>query len=198
MDTQQQDVPLRHDDALIVVDVQNDFLPGGRLAVPHGDEIVPVLNAYIDRFVSKALPVFATRDWHPAGHCSFRERGGPWPPHCIAGTKGAAFASGLSLLPQVRVLGKAMQHNREAYSGFDGTDLAGQLRQRGVRRVFIGGLATDYCVFSTVKDALKEGFATVLLRDAVLAVDVRPGDGEASIGEMRRLGARLACLEEIR
>lgn len=198
MITQQQDFDLQGGDALIVVDVQNDFFPGGSLAVPHGDEVVPVLNEYIDRFISKALPIFATRDWHPAGHCSFRERGGPWPPHCIAGTKGAEFAPGLALPQYVEVISKATQRDRDAYSGFEGTDLAGRLRQSGTQRVFIGGLATDYCVFNTVKDALKEGFATTLLLDAVRAVDVQPGDGQASIAEMLRLGAKPGHLERMR
>lgn len=197
MNVQQQDFRLHVGDALIVVDVQNDFLPGGSLAVPQGDEVVPVLNEAISRFASKALPVFATRDWHPVDHCSFRERGGPWPPHCIAGTQGAEFAPGLALPPQVQVISKAMQRDRDAYSGFEGTDLAGRLRQSNISRVFVGGLTTDYCVFNTVKDALKEGFDTVLLLDAVRAVDVRPGDGEAAIADMLRAGAQPGRLEWI-
>lgn len=198
MITLQQDFDLQGGDAMIVVDVQNDFLPGGNLAVPHGDEVVPVLNEYIGRFASKALPIFVTRDWHPADHCSFRDRGGPWPPHCIAGTKGAEFAPGLALPPHAEVISKAMQRDRDAYSGFEGTDLASRLRQSGVHRVFIGGLATDYCVFNTVKDALKEGFSTVLLLDAVRAVDIRPGDGQASIAEMLSMGAKPGRLEWLR
>ena len=195
---QQQDLSLHVSDALIAVDVQNDFLPGGSLAVAQGDEVVPILNDYIHRFASKGLPVFATRDWHPADHCSFRERGGPWPSHCIAGTKGAEFASGLALPPQAEVISKAAQPDRDAYSGFEGTDLARRLRRSGVQRVFIGGLATDYCVFNTVKDALKEGFVTVLLLDAVRAVDVRPGDGQAAIAQMLGTGAKPGRLESIR
>lgn len=193
----QQDFTLQSDDALIVVDVQNDFLPAGKLAVAQGDEVVPVLNEYIRRFAAKALPIFATRDWHPADHCSFRERGGPWPPHCIAGTPGAEFGPGLALTPKVEVISKATQRDRDAYSGFEGTDLARRLQQSAVRRVFVGGLATDYCVFNTVKDALKEHFVTVLLLDAVRAVDVQRGDGEVAITEMLKVGAQPGRLEWI-
>jgi nicotinamidase/pyrazinamidase len=191
------ELELKRDDALIVVDVQNDFLPGGSLAVPRGDEVVPVLNGYIERFHARGLPVFATRDWHPAEHCSFRSRGGPWPPHCVAGSKGAEFAPGLELPRSTRVISKATREETDAYSGFNATDLAVQLRAAGVTRVFVGGLATDYCVLNTVKDALQEGFAVVLLADAVRAVDVKPGDGDAAIAEMRSLGAQAARLEDL-
>ncbi len=195
MNTPQRDLSLQADDALIVVDVQNDFLPGGSLAVAQGDEVVPLLNEYIRRFASKHLPIFATRDWHPAKHCSFHERGGPWPAHCIGGSEGAQFAPGLSLPAEARVISKGQQIEPDAYSGFEGTDLAAQLREAGVRRVFIGGLATDYCVFNTVKDSLKEGLATVLLLDAVRPVDIRIGDGEAAIAEMLKVGAQAGSLD---
>lgn len=184
-------------DALIVVDVQNDFLPGGALGVPHGDDVVPVLNEYLRRFAQRRLPVYATRDWHPPDHCSFLAAGGPWPPHCIAGSAGAAFAPGLALPPDAVVVSKATAREPDAYSGFGGTDLAERLRAAGVGRVFVGGLATDYCVLNTVKDALAAGFAAVLLLDAVRAVDVSPGDGVAAIAEMRELGAAAVRLEEI-
>ena len=182
-------------DALVIVDVQNDFLPGGALAVPHGDEVVPVLNRWIERFTARGLPVVATRDWHPPDHCSFRERGGPWPVHCVAGTEGAAFAPALRLPADALVISKATEPDREAYSGFEGTDLAERLRGLGVRRLFVGGLATDYCVLSTVRDARREGFDVVLLEDAVRAVDVQPGDGARALEEMRRLGAELVRTE---
>lgn len=144
-------------DALIVVDVQNDFLPGGALGVRGGDKVVPVLNEYLRRFARQGLPLFATRDWHPPGHCSFKGSGGPWPEHCVAGTAGAAFARELSLPADVRVISKATAIDQEVYSSFCGTDLAEQLRQSGVRRLFIGGLATDYCVRFTVRDAIGLG-----------------------------------------
>ena len=180
---------LRPGDALIVVDVQNDFLPGGSLPVPGGDEIVPLLNDYIAAFERAGLPVFATRDWHPAEHCSFRGRGGPWPVHCVAGSAGAAFAPGLHLPPSAVVVSKGTAPERDAYSGFEGTDLDARLGTAGARRVFVGGLATDYCVLDTVKEAVARGYATVLLADAVRAVDVKPGDGRRAKVEMVRRGA---------
>lgn len=185
-------------DALIVVDVQNDFLPGGALGVPGGDQVVPVLNGYIERFRAAGLPVYATRDWHPPEHCSFKDQGGPWPPHCVAGTPGAAFAPGLELPEDAVVISKATEPEREAYSGFQGTDLAARLRAQGVTRVFVGGLATDYCVLNTVRDALAEGFAVWLLQDAVRAVNVHPGDGERALKEMRDRGAQVVRLEDLR
>jgi nicotinamidase/pyrazinamidase len=176
-------------DALIVVDVQNDFLPGGALGVSGGDQLLPVLNDYLRRFTQQGLPVFVTRDWHPRGHCSFRASGGPWPIHCVAGTPGADFSRQLALPAAAPIISKATDIDKEAYSAFAGTDLAERLRASGVRRLFVGGLATDYCVLETVKDALALGFAAVLLRDAVRAVDARPGDGDAAIAEMVALGA---------
>ena len=182
-------IPLRAGDALILIDVQLDFLPGGSLAVPHGDEVVPVLNRYIAVFRGLTFPVVATRDWHPPDHCSFRAQGGPWPPHCVAGSDGARFAPLLDLPCEGRIVSKATMAGRDAYSGFEGTGLDELLRHAGVRRVFVGGLATDYCVLNTVRDALRLGYETFLLEDAVRAVDVAPGDGERAIAEMRRLGA---------
>jgi len=180
---------LRPGDALLVVDVQNDFLPGGALPVPHGDGVIPILNAYIRRFEAAGLPIVATRDWHPPDHCSFRQRGGPWPPHCIAGTPGADFAPGLELPTTATVVSKATEPDREAYSGFQGTNLERMLRNQGVRRLFIGGLATDYCVLQTVLDALNRGFEVYLLRDAVRAVDATPGDGARALARMEAAGA---------
>ncbi len=187
----------RPGDALIVVDVQKDFLPGGSLAVPRGDEVVPVLNRYMEIFSSRGLPVFATRDWHPPEHCSFTEQGGPWPPHCVAGSEGAAFAADLHLPADAVIISKATEPERDAYSGFQGTDLAQRLREAGVRRVFVGGLATDYCVLNTVRDALAEGFEVVLLEDAIRAVDVQPGDGERAVKEMLDAGAVPARIDAI-
>lgn len=177
-------------DALIVVDVQNDFLPGGALAVPAGDRVLPVLTQWLDRFAQQDLPVFATRDWHPRDHCSFQARGGPWPPHCVAGTIGADFPPRLRLPESAQVVSKATDRDKDAYSGFAGTDLAQRLRAAGARRLFVGGLATDYCVLQTVKDALGEGLAVVLLLDAIRAVDLSPGDGEAAIAQMLEQGAQ--------
>jgi nicotinamidase/pyrazinamidase len=177
-------------DALVLVDVQNDFLPGGSLAVPGGEAVIPVLNRWIDRFLDAGLPIFATRDWHPVDHCSFVEQGGPWPPHCVANTPGAAFSRDLHLPPDVPVNSKAMRPEKEAYSDFEDTDFGSQLRALGVTRLFIGGLATDYCVRATVLDALKNRFEVVLLEDAVRAVDANPGDGDRAITEMIAAGAK--------
>lgn len=180
---------LQSGDALLVVDVQRDFLPGGSLAVPSGDAVVPALNRYLAAWRDRGLPVFATRDWHPPSHCSFRAQGGPWPPHCVAGTGGAEFAPSLDLPPHVVVISKGDAVDRDAYSGFQETSLHERLQAAGVKRVFVGGLATDYCVLSTVRDAAALGYAVVLLTDAIKAVDVHPGDGERARDEMIRLGA---------
>lgn len=179
-------------DALVVVDVQNDFLPGGSLAVPRGDEVVPPLNRCLALFSQKSLPVYASRDWHPPDHCSFRAQGGPWPPHCMADTYGAEFASNLDLPADAVIISKADTPEKDAYSAFEGTDLGLCLKAVDVRRLFVGGLATDYCVLNTVKDALALGYGVVLLADAVRAVEVTPGDGEKAMLEMRTLGAHIA------
>lgn len=186
----QERIELESADALVVVDVQNDFIRGGSLAVPHGDDIVPVLNQYLAAFTAALLPVIATRDWHPVDHCSFLAQGGTWPPHCVAGTTGAAFVAELRLPESALVVSKATERDRDAYSGFAGTDLTQRLRARGIRRLFVGGLATDYCVLNTVRDARALGFEVVLLADAVAAVNAHPGDGPKALAEMLRLGAR--------
>jgi nicotinamidase/pyrazinamidase len=184
-------------DALLIIDVQVDFLPGGSLAVPDGDRVVPVLNGYIAAFRRAGLSIVATRDWHPPDHCSFRAQGGPWPPHCVAGSRGAGFATLLELPCEAIVVSKATTPDQDAYSGFQGTDLDRLLREAGVGRVFVGGLATDYCVLNTVRDALRLGHHTVLLVDAVRAVDVRPGDGEHAVAEMLQSGAVAATLRQL-
>ena len=188
---------LRAGDALLVVDVQRDFLPGGALAVPDGDRIVPVLQRHLERFERAGRPILFTRDWHPADHMSFRAQGGPWPQHCVAGTPGAGFAPGLDLPAAAQLVSKGTRPDAEAYSGFEGTGLAARLRQQGVQRLFVGGLATDYCVRATVLDALREGFEVLLLGDAVRAVDVRPGDGESALRDMLQAGAGITCHEQI-
>lgn len=184
-------------DALIIVDVQNDFLPGGALPVPDGDAVIPVLNEYIHAFRAANLPIVATRDWHPRNHCSFKEQGGPWPAHCVAGSPGAEFAENLKLPEDTIVVSKATQPDREAYSGFQGTELHKKLRAMGVQRLFVGGLATDYCVLNTVKDALGLGYRVFLLIDAVKAVNVHPQDGENAVNEMARKGAEIVRLDQL-
>ncbi len=178
-------------DALVVVDVQRDFLPGGALGVPAGDEVVEPLNRAIQAFERAGLPVFYSRDWHPPDHCSFRAQGDPWPPHCVAGTAGAGFAPGLRLPLEPEVISKATTRERDAYSAFQGTTLAQRLKSAGVRRLFVGGLATDYCVKATVLDARAGGFDVELLGDAVRAVEVNAGDGERALQEMQSSGAKL-------
>lgn len=187
----------RTSDALVVIDVQRDFLPGGALAVPEGDEVVGPLNRYVRLFAARSLPVFASRDWHPADHCSFVEQGGPWPPHCVAGTSGAQFAPELQLPADVHIISKATQPDREAYSDFSADDFVDRLRRQGVRRLFAGGLATEYCVLATVRDALARGYRVVLLVDAIRALEARPGDGRRAIDEMTRLGALAANWEDM-
>jgi len=189
-------VELRGTDAMIAVDPQVDFLPGGSLPVPRGDEVVPPLNRWLEAFAAAGLPVFASRDWHPPDHCSFRARGGPWPVHCVAGTAGAAFAPGLRLPPGTVVVSKADAPEREDYSVFAATGLEELLRARGVRRVFVGGLATEYCVLRTVEDALAKGFEVVLLEDSIRPIEAAPGDGRRALERMRGLGAVPARLAE--
>ncbi|MGD2062807.1 MAG: nicotinamidase [Nitrospirota bacterium] len=178
-------------DALLVVDVQNDFLPGGSLAVPHGDEVIDPLNDYIEVFHRRGLPIFASRDWHPADHVSFAAQGGPWPPHCVAGTEGAEFPASLRLPAEAEVIPKATQVDSDAYSAFQGTGLAEELHSREIVRLFVGGLATDYCVRATAEDAISAGFGVALLSDAVRAVNVRPHDGEEALRAMEEEGAIL-------
>jgi len=178
-------------DALVVVDVQKDFLPGGALGVPRGDEVVAPLNEALRAYAGAKRPVFATRDWHPQNHCSFQAQGGPWPPHCVADTSGAAFAEGLVLPQGAQIVSKATEAGQDAYSGFAGTDLGARLAAAGVRRVVVGGLATDYCVLNTVLDARRAGLEVVVLEDCIRAVEVTPGDGTRAIAQMTQAGARL-------
>lgn len=187
---------LREGDALVLVDVQNDFLPGGSLAVSRGDAILPKLDAYLALARAARIPVFATRDFHPPNHCSFRERNGPWPPHCVEGTPGAELSPSLHLPEGSRIIDKGSDPERDAYSGFDGTDLDASLRELGIERIFVGGLATEYCVLETVRDARALGYEVVLLEDATMAIEDR--DGERAMETMRALGAFPIRIEEAR
>lgn len=180
-------VRLATGDALILVDVQNDFLPGGSLPVPGGEKIIPALNRYIAFFHAHDLPIFATRDWHPRNHCSFLQRGGRWPPHCIAESAGAAFPASLELPPHVHIISKAISPEKDAYSGFDNTHLNSLLQSHGIGRLFVGGLTTEYCVLNTVKDALQYRYSTIVLEDAVRAISVP--DGVRALEKMERFGA---------
>jgi nicotinamidase/pyrazinamidase len=176
--------------ALVVVDVQNDFCPGGALAVAEGDEVVAPLNKLIEEFLERGEPVFKSRDWHPEKTKHFAAFGGTWPVHCVQNTKGAEFHPDLLDSPHIRVVSKGLG-DTDCYSAFDETDLALQLHRLGVEEVWVGGLATDYCVKSTVLDALKEGFRVKAIENAMRAVEVNPGDGERAIAEMRNAGAEI-------
>jgi nicotinamidase/pyrazinamidase len=191
------EIALQKSDALIIVDVQKDFLTGGALAVPRGDEVVPVLNGYIALFQDRGLPIIATRDWHPPDHCSFAAQGGPWPSHCVVGTPGAQFAPLLALPCDVMVISKDTKKQQNTYSGFESADLAERLHSLGSQRLFIGGLATDYCVLNTIRDALELDFAVCLLVDAIRAVNVKPDDGSRAEEEMQRLGALSVTLDQV-
>lgn len=172
--------------ALIVVDVQNDFLPGGALAVPEGDEVVdPLLEVAREVDI-----VIASRDWHPADHVSFAAQGGPWPRHCVAGTHGAQLHPRVEAVADI-VIDKATRREADAYSAFQGTGLAELLRAHDVTRVMVGGLATDVCVRATGLDGLEEGFEVEVLDDASRAVDINPGDGEAALRELAMAGATI-------
>ena len=177
--------------ALLVVDVQRDFCLGGALAVKGGDEVVPGINRVVAGFDRARLPIFFTKDWHPPDHISFKGQGGPWPPHCVQGTEGAAFHPSLRIPTSAVVISKGDDPSKEAYSGFQGTDLEARLRRLGVKEVFIAGLTTDYCVKETTADARKAGFAVTVVRDCIRAVDVAPGDGMRAISNMKKEGAKL-------
>jgi nicotinamidase/pyrazinamidase len=185
-------------DSLLIVDYQKDFCVGGALPVEGGDAIAATLNDYVELFRSAGAPIYATRDWHPPKHVSFKDQGGMWPSHCVQDAEGAEFHDALSLPEGVRVISKGTDPLREAYSGFDGTELDDDMKKEGVRRVFVGGLATEYCVKSTVLDALRIGFETVLLTDAIRAVNLEPDDGERAIQEMIGRGAEEASLKLLR
>ena len=181
----------RSGDALLVVDMQNDFMPGGALGVTDGDQIVPEVNRLIELFSDRGLPVVLSRDWHPPDHCSFKEQGGVWPVHCVQDTSGAAFTPDLKMPSDPRLISKATRVDHEAYSAFDGTGLNDILTRLHVTRVFIVGLATDYCVVETVKDARRAGFEVVVPENGVRAVNVHPEDGPRALEEMIKLGAAV-------
>jgi nicotinamidase/pyrazinamidase len=190
-------------DALIVVDVQNDFCPGGLLGVARGDEVVPIMNRYIEKFAAAGLPIIATRDWHPAKTTHFKEYGGVWPAHCVQGTDGAAFHPGLRKSNEVIVVSKGMGADEDGYSAFQSKDDSGAsleaiLRGLGVERIFVGGLATDYCVKQTALDGIQKGFRVVVLCDAIRGVDLKPDDSLKALGEIRAAGAaELASISDL-
>ncbi len=190
-------ISITKDSALLIIDVQNDFCLGGSLAVPNSDEVIPLLNQYIQKFLNVPAPIFATRDNHPQNHFSFKENGGPWPAHCVQGTRGVEIHLGLAVPYSAQIVNKGFEPDREGYSGFEGTKLERMLKSFRIKRLFIGGLATDYCVKHTVLDGLKNGFEVILLEDASRGVDVNLGDSEKAIREMIRAGAKETTLSEL-
>jgi nicotinamidase/pyrazinamidase len=186
---------LRSGDALIVVDVQLDFCPGGALPIEHGDEVVPVVNHWMAAAAEAEIPIYASRDWHPLHHLSFTESGGEWPVHCVQDSLGARFHPELTLPADALVVTKGVRFDRDQWSAFDETGLATTLRKQRVRRVWVGGLAQDVCVRATVLDARREGFEAVVISDATRPV-TRAG-GERANEEMRRAGARFETTDVI-
>ncbi len=182
--------------ALVIVDVQNDFCPGGALAVRNGDAVVAPLNRYAALFARAGALVIATRDWHPPDHCSFREQGGPWLVHCVRGTPGAAFHPALRLPANAIIISKAEGPKVESYSFFGEPGLEQPLVERGIRRLFIGGLATDYCVKWTALDAVRCGLETLVLADAIRGVETQPGDSARAVEEMKASGVKLIMVED--
>ena len=177
--------------ALVIVDVQNDFCPGGSLAVANGHEVVAPLNKLMKEFLDRGEPVFKTRDWHPAKTRHFAAYGGTWPIHCVQGTRGAEFHPALLDDSRVTIISKGTNESADGYSGFDGTNLAQLLRDKDVDEIWVGGLATDYCVKHTVLDALRERFKVKAIANAMRPVNVDPNDGARAIEEMRRAGAEI-------
>ncbi len=188
--------------ALLIIDVQNDFCAAGALAVPGGDAVVAPLNRLIDACSQAGAPVFASRDWHPAVTSHFAPSGGRWPVHCVARTPGAAFHPALRLPPGAHVITKGEVPDSNGYSAWgghleSGRSPADELRKIGVARLYVGGLATDYCVRSSVLDALRDGFHVSLATDAVAAVEVVNGDGQRALDEIEAAGAELTTTDTI-
>ena len=190
------DLNINSNDVLIIADIQKDFLPGGALPIKDGDEIIPALNMYAKLFKKIGAKVVASRDWHPANHVSFTAQGGKWPPHCVQETEGAKFSPDLKLPEGTMIVSKATDPAKEAYSVFDGTGLGEQLKTLGVKRVFIGGFATDYCVVNSVLNARNLGFGVVVFADATLGINVKPGDVDKAFKTMSQGGAIQVTLAD--
>jgi nicotinamidase/pyrazinamidase len=183
----EEETPFEAGDGLLVVDVQVDFCPGGKLPIEEGDRILPVLNHWLEAAAGSAIPIYASRDWHPEHHVSFEKKGGKWPPHCIQDTKGSEFHPELHLPGGTVKVTKGVRLDQDQNSAFDETGLADQLRRDGVKRLWVGGLAQDVCVLATVLDALKEGFHVNLILDATRPVS--PEGGEEALRKMKDAGA---------
>ena len=188
---------LTKNDALLVTDVQNDFCPGGALGAASGDAVAVTMSRAAKAFAAKGATVFTTQDWHPLEHSSFKDQGGHWPPHCVQGTEGAELHPALKLPKGTHAIKKGASLDKDAYSGFVDSDLEQQLKKANISRVFVGGIATDYCVLNTVIDALGLGFETYVLTDAVAAIDVESGDGLRALHLMESSGATLVTTDEV-
>lgn len=193
---------MRPDQALLIVDVQNDFCPGGTLAVAKGDEIVPVLNKYMEKFQKDKLPIIASRDWHPLQTSHFKTGGGPWPVHCVQNTNGAAFHAKLALPSSAIIISKGIEEEGDSYSAFQGYDAKGRplleiLQEIGIKTLFIGGLATDYCVKASCLDALRNGLQVFVLEDAIAGVEIQSGDSEKAMTQMTAAGAVKMTYEKL-
>lgn len=187
---------LTNKDALIIADIQKDFLLGGALGIKDSDQIIPALNDYIDLFKQVNAKIVASRDWHPPHHMSFKAQGGPWQPHAVQETEGAQFSPHLRLPKDATIVSKATDPAKEAYSVFEGTGLADLLQYQGITRVFIGGLTTDYCIVNSVVDARKAGFDVMVLADAVCGIDITPGDVDRAFKKMAESGAGQVTLAD--
>lgn len=193
---------MKNKKALLVVDVQNDFCPGGALGVPQGDKIIPVINKYIRFFSRNKLPVIATRDWHPPRTTHFKDFGGKWPAHCIKSSPGAAFHPALKLSKDSILLYKGMDPDADSYSAFDAEDLRGAsllkiLTMMSITEIYIAGLATDYCVKSSAIDAIRHGFKVRVLVDAVKGVNLKAGDSEKAIEKIVKMGAKKLTISKL-
>lgn len=184
--------------ALLVVDVQIDFCPGGALGVPNGDTIIPRINEYVHDFHARQYPVIASRDWHPPHHSSFKAQGGPWPVHCVQMSRGAQFHPDLHLPAGTTIISKATGPEQEAYSAFEATTLESRLKESGADTLYLAGLATDYCIKQTALDALKRGLRVVVLEDAICGIDATPGDCKRAILAMRHAGAIFAKAQDLK
>jgi len=186
----------------LIVDVQNDFCPGGALGIPQGDKIVPKINKYINIFAKNEWPVFFTRDWHPVRTKHFKDFGGRWPAHCIQNSFGAQFHPKLKLPKEVVLLYKGLDPQVDAYSAFqaendEGLNLGHLLKIMRIKELYIGGLATDYCVRFSARDAIKQGFKVRILIDAIKGVNLKPKDSEAAIREMVKMGVKKITLKDL-
>jgi len=194
--------PLKINSALVIVDVQNDFCPGGALEVYNADEIILVINRYMELFRGKGLPIIASRDWHPRETKHFEKFGGIWPEHCVQRSFGAMFRAGLLLPPDTLVFSKGMDPERDDYSALQarndtGTSLTDFLKKVGIRELYICGLATDYCVRQTALEGLHLGFSITVLVDAVRGVELNPGDSKRALDELEAAGAVLMVVEDL-